>query len=436
MTYFKQVKRTIIISPSKRTNADLNIEVRSYDENVSKFIFKLTSEISAVDLAEAEVIVFLEYEKTDGTIGKIQDFGLVENVSEQEISYTLSSQMRGYEGLVDMSIYVNLANGEKIDIYGVTFNMKKSRIDSMPEDVPGYYYQGFEDIRNEILSQANDILEDVGSQLPRVEAKLADAKSAIAQIRSDIDENNVVTDEDLPANNLKVISDEAFSSSGNLNFAGKITGSVSENKNVAKTGYNASLLPPTSSNLVEFAQNAYDSLSISDGTLVTHAINTAGLRRQMLFGWNLLADVEKKHPSLFGALGCVSDAEKTAWLRQNVKNLAISLFGFGNGGGGNILYLSTFQNLSGDYAAAVEIAGNSVTELNKVFEENDMPEAISDEGFIFGLVHAPAAEASAASTINVDYAETIYTLTLKLSDVFATKNQMDGLTARVSALEG
>lgn len=153
MVFYKQTDHTIHIDAKPRIKANLNAVIYSYDEHVNKFVFPLVSNRDLpIDLTNAKVKILLQYTKSDGKIGKFIDEknGKVDSVEFQRISYELTNEMRYYQGSVAMNIYIDLISGEKIDIYDVSFTIKRSEIDDVISEAPDFYIASFDELLKQV----------------------------------------------------------------------------------------------------------------------------------------------------------------------------------------------------------------------------------------------------------------------------------------------
>lgn len=180
--YYRKIERSVTISADKRSTVDLQVDVWSADANITKFILKLdTADSTAIDLTDATVTTALVY---DGVI--LQDNGQVEEVATQLISYVLNERLRGYEGVVNGGFYVTLKTGQKIDIQNVSFNMRKSLIDTDLEPAKENYYQTFDDIVADVQSEGEKAKTQIANVLPNVQAEIAELQSDLNEIKSDV----------------------------------------------------------------------------------------------------------------------------------------------------------------------------------------------------------------------------------------------------------
>lgn len=146
MDRYKTIRKTFEINGNRREIVDLKAELFSYDEEVSQFVFKLTSKEKKIDLEGGLVHVSLLYTGEDGQEGIIEDFGDIHSIEKNEISYIVTDRLRGHEGIVTMGLCVALASGEKLDIQNVIFKMTRSLIDSGAGVAGEIYFESFENI--------------------------------------------------------------------------------------------------------------------------------------------------------------------------------------------------------------------------------------------------------------------------------------------------
>lgn len=176
--YYRKIERSVTISADKRSTVDLQVDVWSADANITKFILKLdTADSTAIDLTDATVTTALVY---DGVI--LQDNGQVEEVATQRISYVLNERLRGYEGIVNGGFYVTLKTGQKIDIQNVSFNMRKSLIDTDLEPAKENAYATFDTITNDVKDYANTQKSEMLAKTNEVKAYGDNQKTQIGQV--------------------------------------------------------------------------------------------------------------------------------------------------------------------------------------------------------------------------------------------------------------
>jgi hypothetical protein len=266
MAYFKIVRKTLEINGSSRsTSIDLRAEVFSYDKNVSKFLFELTSKEAEIDLTGATVRVLLTYVGNDGKKGIIEDNGGVEANTINQIYYLLPEELRGYDGTVVMGLYVDLPSGEAIDIQNVQFRMFKSSIDDGAGVAGVIYFKSFEEWLFQVKEKALLEIQNIDEESERI-TKYADTKIKeydekfvqSNQKMSELQQSQIELSDQLDETNKKIDEadvyrkDEVFNkpeSSANViyqivsgkkekivfspNFSGKVSGSLVENANSA-----------------------------------------------------------------------------------------------------------------------------------------------------------------------------------------------------------
>ncbi|MBP1045087.1 hypothetical protein I6N96_02255 [Enterococcus sp. BWM-S5] len=247
---------------------------------------------------------------------------------------------------------------------------------------------------------------------------------------------------------FETISGEPVSVTEAIDFNEKLSGSTTENVNVAKWGGGLALQQPTTTTFTELNQTRYDSIGILDSKNATIQTSTTNSMIQMLFRWNLVKNIERKYPHFFESMGAETTKEKAEVLRSGViSSIITNAWASGSGAAANGLKLYRFNNLDKSWVLAHP---TSVTGLAKVTATLKSPiqfeQAISDEGYFDSIIITEASDGMTASTLNVDYTDLEYTLTVAASDVYAlkaesyTKTEIDtklaektGMAAEISA---
>lgn len=163
MERFKTIRRTFEIDGEQRETTDLKAELFSYDEQVSQFIFKLTSNEKKIDLKNAVVRTTLVYLGEDGHKGVIEDFGNVHSIERDEISYIVTDRLKGHEGIVTMGLCVDFVSGEKLDIRNLIFKMTRSLIDDSAGVAGEIYFKSFHDIVTSLNEKVEEKISEYDS---------------------------------------------------------------------------------------------------------------------------------------------------------------------------------------------------------------------------------------------------------------------------------
>jgi biotin synthase-related radical SAM superfamily protein len=117
--YFKQetVTPPAQITHGAHKQQKLESVVYSYDNNVSKLIIPVALPNGMeLDFKEVETIKVLLTVTQDDQIKKIEDTAVIEKSHRRHISYILTDRLKGYAGKVKMNVYLDLKNGQQIDL--------------------------------------------------------------------------------------------------------------------------------------------------------------------------------------------------------------------------------------------------------------------------------------------------------------------------------
>jgi hypothetical protein len=201
-------------------------------------------------------------------------------------------------------------------------------------------------------------------------------------------------------------------------FAGKISGSVSECPNVYKA-LNSSSLGDPSSFINEWTTSQYQNIKTLDNLSQSLTSSSNGLIPQHLFSFNLIRILEDK----FGTLPCASDiASKVAWLKVNIKSITFNWWGYGSCSSGNKAYVALFLGTWSTHNSQIltntpsQFIG-SISEVNSTWKISN---AIQPNGMIHMLVYTGASDGTTSSVINTDY--------VNIEMILNTPNGYDVLT--------
>lgn len=189
-------------------------------------------------------------------------------------------------------------------------------------------------------------------------------------------------------------------------FAGKISGSVTENPNTmitdagsSNTIYNTLLSHSVAkANMAEF-QGLYDNIKMLDGSVATSSCSANTIISQQLYSFNLIRIIEDK----FGTIPATTDtASKVAWLKTNITNIICNWCGYGTCPPGNKAYLKVYG--LGTWDSNKTNSSNVPTGLSLTIN-TDVPYYIgsTNDGFIHFLAYTDASDGVTPSTIYTDY---------------------------------
>jgi hypothetical protein len=188
------------------------------------------------------------------------------------------------------------------------------------------------------------------------------------------------------------------------NFDGKVSGSTVENPHVAKANSTATTLQAPNDTWVENNQSSYDKIKTLDGTILnTNNTANAGIA-QHLFSFNLIEAVERN----IGKIPTPDTAGKVTWLRNNIANINLYWWGYGQSPTGSKANISIWKGGIGSpqwSAPPVLHTNNSVTKLIISTGNGFAQNYIDSNGFFHGLAYADPSDGTTASGIYTDYVE-------------------------------
>lgn len=345
MAYFKIVRKTLEINGSSRsTSIDLRAEVFSYDKNVSKFLFELTSKEAEIDLTGATVRVLLTYVGNDGKKGIIEDNGGVEAYTMNQIYYLLPEELRGYDGTVVMGLYVDLPSGEAIDIQNVQFRMFKSSIDDGAGVAGVVYFKSFEEWLFQVKEKALLEIQNIDDESERIteyaDTKIKEYDDKFVQSNqkmSELQQSQIELSDQLNETNKKIDEadvyrkDEVFNKpESSANVIDNIAGTE---KAILKNGLLIDGISGTGARddngtLIPFVQDDYYKLASTD-TYVRNETLVSGRGAEIQFDFNVIETLESRYPAIFESSTTI--AEKISKYKTIIKNVNANIIIRGRG---------------------------------------------------------------------------------------------------------
>lgn len=190
----------------------------------------------------------------------------------------------------------------------------------------------------------------------------------------------------------------------------KIAGSDVENPHsFYAAGDTKDLLPPNSNQWINVSGAHYKSLDTLDNKLMSWSRNTSGSQNQGLAKWDLVTDIDRRHPGLFESYGATTTAQKVAVARVIVKSLYAHTLGYGSGATGKGLTISAWD---GQWRGSHTNKTDKIVDL--FYKDWDNPTAINrfitEDGEVIIIAYAPASDGVTPSVVNLDYVSLEYTL--------------------------
>lgn len=449
MAYFKIVRKTLEINGSSRsTSIDLRAEVFSYDKNVSKFLFELTSKEAEIDLTGATVRVLLTYVGNDGKKGIIEDNGGVEAYTMNQIYYLLPEELRGYDGTVVMGLYVDLPSGEAIDIQNVQFRMFKSSIDDGAGVAGVVYFKSFEEWLFQVKEKALLEIQNIDDESERIteyadtkikeyddkfvqsNQKMSELQQSQIELSDQLNETNKKIDEadvyrkdevfnkpESSANVIyQIIGKENFEMAFTMDFKEKVKGSVNENPNTL-FGLGTTTLPRPSEMTTEVVQERYTAISEMDGNTVNSTITDNAYFPKFGAKWNLVEHVKKVlGEEYFLTLGAATLAQQVALLRTKITSLSGNSYGYGHSPSGYKISMGSWLRTTNTWESVVSHASDTISKLTIDIDKPLISNYIDDNGFFYTLVYSDPSDGKTATKVVTDYTNVVFTMEISANE--------------------
>ncbi|MGH1648951.1 BppU family phage baseplate upper protein [Enterococcus gilvus] len=473
MAYFKIVRKTLEINGSNRKiSVDLRAEVFSYDKNVNKFLFELTSKEAEIDLTDATVRVLLTYVGNDGKKGMIEDCGGVEVNTTNQIYYLLPEKLRGYDGTVVMGLYVDLPSGEAIDIQNVQFRMFKSSIDDGAGVAGVIYFKSFEEWLCQVKEKALQEIQNIDEESERItkyadtkikeyddkfiqsNQKMSELQQSQNELSDQLDETNKKIDEadvyrkdevfnkpESSANVIyQVIGKEKVELTITLDLLNKEAGSQLENPHWLGARSDNPISNPNTFT-TEVVQARYDQTSKLDGNVFLMGLSNVNNIAQICFKADVLKELKRiLGEEFFATRGASTDAEYIESIHSIVKELTFNVDGYGQSSSGYKLSATIWDGIGNRWSPGI-ISSNSekIARLKRTASGPSIANFINNDGITKIVSYAEPSDGITASTIVLDYVNLVLKVELSVNEhiksMIAT-NHVENLATQEEAETG
>lgn len=183
---YKEYKNKLDISPIMQKGDSTNAVVYSFDLDTSKFTYELKMNGQPLSLANASEVNIVLYFGGDNPdkYPKANLVGTIEDKLNGKISFVMPKQYLGFDGQVLGEINVTYNNGQSLTAGYFSFVMKSSYINGSIEIEQQVYVEQFEDLKNLIGKQSEDInkiLVVMQEEIDKSNAKVDEIKDLIVK---------------------------------------------------------------------------------------------------------------------------------------------------------------------------------------------------------------------------------------------------------------
>lgn len=438
---FKTNNETILIDAKATDPIPTGVVFWSHDRGTAKLIFQLQKDYMNQPLSAGTIVpILLEFnsDTAEGGRGRHIYHAVIEDAVNGIVSIILEDKTLSIQGKVDGSIYIELPDSRSLDTAGrFIFHIKRSPIDEDVPELEDYYWQGFNEIIDEyhqtintIKSEAKALIDSLTADVTTGQSKITQLEQSITtantnlnaridEINKKIDDNDVFTKAESSANVIyQLVGKEKVQLTFSTDFTNKVTGSLAENRNIAKV-YAASTLGIHGKNGSEVGR--YDQLASLDNNSYRNATKIAGNSIQLESQFDVINIVTEGLSELFWeSLGLITTLEKVNFLKENFAEIIASSYGYGSSPSGNKLTFYRAANDSiGEHSSWINCgnhANSTVTRVDAVLRNKSQFEtALNKDGYFSIATVAEASDGVGYSVINIDYLKLDFTIELSMN---------------------
>ncbi|MGM0122744.1 hypothetical protein IGI37_000110 [Enterococcus sp. AZ194] len=432
---YKTNNQLIEIEATATNVINTNVVFWSHDKGVARLKFKLKKEGAIFPLTEGTIVpiclLFDSKTAADG-IGRHVYNATIEDKVEGIVSIILPTNIMGYQGIVNGSIYVDLPNEQHMDTAGrFTFAIKRSPIDDIVPELQDYYYAGFDEIDQKIKDALAKIIAtevNFNKQINTMQSKLnnfeTSSKNQMDAIQKQITEKSLYTKKETDDRIINTVT--TFLQVHRVyNYINKKVGSFVENPHcLYRYGIGTSLRNPSASGWVDTGEGSYANTLSIDGKFAIQSA-TKGVANQipqMLAAFDLVSQLEREYPYIFSRQGITTTAEKARWVRNNANQLAIEVWGRGNGmpSGQNLLRLRYWTGSEWDANSMVVNSTDNIAYLRL----GTPASAIQDNGKIYFLLWTATSTVSYNPEIIVDAIQFNHSYKINMTQFYVPQTQV------------
>lgn len=296
MAYKKIGRMKVNTKVKGRHGQDTGFVFYSYDKGSAalEFLFR-DQDYQIVDLTNTtfKLLLTIEQDGQEKKFTAIDSQPIIDYPESGVVTYPLPDQLLNYEGEVKGYVYLDFEDGSHSDELAFTFTIIRSKIDSEIEEVSEIYIKDFEQVRNEVFEAAKREKEAIEALRPELEESLVQLNEQVESLGQKVAVNEVETNRLLQLiENNGVLSKEEFilalargyfEFEKELNFQGKIVGSMVENPNNATDNIllrEGDPMPTPNDSLKDMSSNP-----TPENARVVQAFNGTGFASISMAGW-------------------------------------------------------------------------------------------------------------------------------------------------------
>ena len=244
---FKKIGRMKVNTKVKgRHGQDTGFVFYSYDKGSAALEFSFRDQdYQIVDLTNTtfKILLTIEQDGQEKKFTAIDSQPIINHPESGVVTYPLPDQLLNYEGEVKGYVYLDFEDGSHSDESAFTFTVIRSKIDSEIEEASEIYIKDFEQVKKEVFELAEREKEAIEALRPSLEGSVQQLTEQVQTLGQKVEVNQNETNRLLQLiaeNELLTVKDFVvalsrgyFEFTRELNFDGKIVGSMVENPNIA-----------------------------------------------------------------------------------------------------------------------------------------------------------------------------------------------------------
>ncbi|PCE01320.1 hypothetical protein CKY11_06620 [Enterococcus hirae] len=353
---FKKIGRMKVNTKIKgRHDQDTGFVFYSYDKGSAALEFSFRDQdYQIVNLTNTtfKILLTIEQGGEEKKFTAIDSQPIINHPESGVVTYPLPDQLLNYEGEVKGYVYLDFEDGSHSDESAFTFTVIRSKIDSEIEEASEIYIKDFEQVKKEVFELAEREKEAIEALRPSLEGSVQQLTEQVQTLGQKVEINQNETNRLLQLiaeNELLTVKDFVvavtrgyFEFTRELNFNGKIVGSMVENPNIASqvsfTYANRFELPTPYTRLSEVSaypnavnSNGYEALKGKK----TYSAASSGSDNNpsypyLRIQWNIVEEIKRwLGEDYYEALGANTLEQQVQLIEKGIVSITPSTYGYG-----------------------------------------------------------------------------------------------------------
>lgn len=399
------------------------LKIRQDDKGTQKIVARITTNSKPQDLTGLEVAFNMR--TTDGNV--VIEKAVVKDAKLGIIEYVVSGFATQKAARNNAYFSFFIGEDEQFSTKDFSYFVTNS---VTSEGIRGCdYIWKFEDL----LEYVTDLANQAQIQLNKLTSDVHLIQKQIDDMFALIESQGVLSADEVRQLMINFMSGQDIEVTVKSDFAGKIAGSILENKNIVKYALSTSLPAPNASNWTELDQVRYTNLAKLDGANSTLVTVTNGVMIPKAIYFDLFWILEKNFPQIFK--NATTTAEKLVIAKEKITSSTVNAYAKGSGPSGNKVTMSLRNPRTNVWEGS---RNNTTANISLLSYPNVTPNAtyyMDDNGVMPIILYSEASNGTVQSIVSVDYANIELKVKFNISEFVATKAQYEALKSSYTALK-